>query len=111
MKKNQNNHSKSSVVRVALTQMACTDNARENLDRQVKLLDAAARKGGKIICTQELFRSQYFCQVEDAARFDLMFAGIVTFAALGFVSDRILMAVRRSVLRGQIIGTAEQLVR
>jgi ABC-type nitrate/sulfonate/bicarbonate transport system permease component len=48
---------------------------------------------------------------EDAARFDLMFAGIVTFAALGFVSDRILMAIRRHVLRGQIIGTAEQLVR
>jgi ABC-type nitrate/sulfonate/bicarbonate transport system permease component len=48
---------------------------------------------------------------EDAARFDLMFAGIVAFAALGFVSDRILMAIRRVVLRGQIIGTAEQLVR
>jgi ABC-type nitrate/sulfonate/bicarbonate transport system permease component len=48
---------------------------------------------------------------EDAARFDLMFAGIVTFALLGFVSDRLLMAVRRHVLRGQIIGTAEQLVR
>jgi ABC-type nitrate/sulfonate/bicarbonate transport system permease component len=48
---------------------------------------------------------------EDAARFDLMFAGIVTFALLGFASDRILMAIRRHVLRGQIIGTAEQLVR
>jgi ABC-type nitrate/sulfonate/bicarbonate transport system permease component len=47
---------------------------------------------------------------EDAGRFDLMFAGIVTFAALGFVSDRILMAARRRVLRGQMIGTAEQLV-
>jgi ABC-type nitrate/sulfonate/bicarbonate transport system permease component len=48
---------------------------------------------------------------EDAGRFDLMFAGIVTFAALGFVSDRILMAIRRHVLRGQMIGTTEQLVR
>jgi ABC-type nitrate/sulfonate/bicarbonate transport system permease component len=48
---------------------------------------------------------------EDAARFDLMFAGIVTFAALGFLGDRILMAVRRVVLRGQIIGTVEQFVR
>jgi ABC-type nitrate/sulfonate/bicarbonate transport system permease component len=48
---------------------------------------------------------------EDAARFDLMFAGIVTFAVLGFASDRILMAIRRRVLRGQIIGTAEQIVR
>jgi ABC-type nitrate/sulfonate/bicarbonate transport system permease component len=45
---------------------------------------------------------------EDAARFDLMFAGIVTFAILGFASDRILMAIRRHMLRGQMIGTAEQ---
>jgi ABC-type nitrate/sulfonate/bicarbonate transport system permease component len=48
---------------------------------------------------------------EDAARFDLMFAGIVSFAALGFIGDRILMAIRGVVLRGQIIGTVEQLVR
>ena len=36
---------------------------------------------------------------EDAARFDLMLAGIVMFAVLGFASDRILMAIRRRVLR------------
>ena len=45
---------------------------------------------------------------EDWVRFDLMFAGIVCFAALGFAADRILMAVRRRVLRGQLIGTEEQ---
>ncbi len=45
---------------------------------------------------------------EDWVRFDLMFAGIVCFAALGFVADRLLMAVRRRVLRGQLIGTEEQ---
>lgn len=48
---------------------------------------------------------------EQAARFDMMFAGIVTFAVLGFISDRILMTVRQRVLRGQIIGTIEQVVR
>jgi len=48
---------------------------------------------------------------EDAARFDLMLAGIITFAVLGFASDRILMAIRRRVLRGQTIGTVEQIVR
>jgi ABC-type nitrate/sulfonate/bicarbonate transport system permease component len=48
---------------------------------------------------------------EDVAQFDLMFAGIVTFAVLGFAADRILMTIRRHVLRGQIIGTVEQLVR
>ena len=46
---------------------------------------------------------------EEALRFDIMFAGIVAFAVLGFVNDRILMAVRRRVLRGQSIGTQEQI--
>jgi len=31
----------------------------------------AARKGANIICTQELFRSQYFCQAEDHEHFQL----------------------------------------
>jgi ABC-type nitrate/sulfonate/bicarbonate transport system permease component len=44
---------------------------------------------------------------EDSVRFDIMFAGIICFAVIGFVSDRILMAVRRHVLRGQLIGTEE----
>ena len=47
---------------------------------------------------------------EEWVRFDLMFAGIVCFAVLGFVSDRILMAIRRRVLRGHLIGTEEQVV-
>lgn len=47
---------------------------------------------------------------EEWVRFDLMFAGIVCFAVLGFVSDRILMAVRRRVLRGHLIGTEEQVM-
>jgi len=48
---------------------------------------------------------------EEWARYDLMFAGIACFAFLGFMSDRILIAVRRRVLRGHIIGTEEQGVR
>jgi ABC-type nitrate/sulfonate/bicarbonate transport system permease component len=45
---------------------------------------------------------------DNAARFDLMFAGIFAFAALGFAGDRILLSVRRRVLKGQSIGTEEQ---
>jgi ABC-type nitrate/sulfonate/bicarbonate transport system permease component len=48
---------------------------------------------------------------EEWARFDLMFAGIVCFALLGFLADRILLAVRKRVLRGQLIGTEEQIPR
>jgi len=47
---------------------------------------------------------------EEAVRFDIMFVGIVGFALIGFASDRVLMALRRSALRGQAIGTEEQLV-
>ena len=37
----------------------------------VSAVDRAARDGAQIICTQELFRSQYFCQNEDHTWFDL----------------------------------------
>jgi len=35
------------------------------------LAEYAARRGAQIICTQELFRSQYFCQAEDHKNFNL----------------------------------------
>jgi N-carbamoylputrescine amidase len=60
-----------STVRVALTQMACGDEADTNLARQLALTERAAREGAQIICTQELFRSKYFCQVEDHRFFQL----------------------------------------
>src|SRR5215207_5984028 len=60
-----------STVRVALTQRACGEDPDANLSRQVALVEEAAAKGAQIICTQELFRSQYFCQVEDHHFFQL----------------------------------------
>src|SRR3954467_858651 len=62
---------KSRVVQVGLTQMACGVDAEANLARQVRLVEEAAKKGGQIICTQELFRSQYFCQLEDHRFFQM----------------------------------------
>ena len=59
------------VLRVGLTQMACGDDADANLARQVALAEQAARGGAQVVCTQELFRSQYFCQVEDHRFFQL----------------------------------------
>lgn len=46
---------------------------------------------------------------ENAARFDLMLAGILAFAVLGFGSDQILMAVRARVLKGTTLGTEEKI--
>jgi N-carbamoylputrescine amidase len=60
-----------SVVRVGLTQMRCGEDVRENRRRQIELLEQAAREGTQILCTQELFASQYFCQVEDHRFFKL----------------------------------------
>lgn len=48
---------------------------------------------------------------EDWVRFDLMFAGIVCFAILGFLADRLLLVVRARVLKGHLIGTEEQVIR
>jgi N-carbamoylputrescine amidase len=59
------NQKKQRIVQVGLTQMACGEDLDANLANQVKLAEQAAARGAKIICTQELFRSQYFCQIED----------------------------------------------
>src|SRR6185503_4239221 len=49
----------------------CSPDAGENLATQVRLAEEAARAGARIICTQELFGSQYFCQAEDHRFFGL----------------------------------------
>ena len=53
------------VVNVGVTQMACSADTGSNLKNQVRLVEQAAKQGAQIVCTQELFRSQYFCQLED----------------------------------------------
>ena len=42
-----------------------------NLDKLISRIREAAQQGAQVICTQELFRSQYFCQLEDPKIFDL----------------------------------------
>ena len=51
--------------------MACGPDPKANLARQLALANRAVAKGAEIICTQELFRSQYFCQSEDHGCFAL----------------------------------------
>ena len=59
------------VVRVGLLQTACSPDPVANLKKTLAAAERAAAKGAQIICTQELFRSQYFCQVEDHECFKL----------------------------------------
>ena len=60
-----------SSVTLGLLQHACTPDPAANLELGLAMADRAAQQGARIICTQELFRSQYFCQSEDHANFAL----------------------------------------
>jgi N-carbamoylputrescine amidase len=61
----------SKTVRLGLVQMACTTDPAENMQRAIAGIREAAGKGAQIVCLQELFRSQYFCQTEDHDHFAL----------------------------------------
>ena len=56
---------------VGLVQLAASLEQQLNLDRTIDKIRDAAKSGAQIICTQELFLSQYFCREEDARMFDL----------------------------------------
>ena len=56
---------------VGLIQMSATPDPDKNLQRAVDKIHQAAARGANIICLPELFQTQYFCQREDAALFDL----------------------------------------
>lgn len=56
---------------IALVQMACGADSDENVSAAVAKVEEAARRGARVVCLPELFRSQYFCQREDPALFDL----------------------------------------
>jgi N-carbamoylputrescine amidase len=60
-----------SSVTLGLVQSACSANPAANLRATLAAVERAATSGAQIICTQELFRSQYFCQSEDYANFAL----------------------------------------
>ena len=51
--------------------MRCTPDPAENLEKALQKTGEAAGLGAQIICLQELFTSQYFCQVEDHKYFQL----------------------------------------
>ncbi len=59
------------VIPVGVVQMRCSDDVDANLQRAVDCIGVAAKRGARVVCLQELFRSPYFCQREDAALFDL----------------------------------------
>jgi len=58
-------------VKVGLVQMSCAPEPEANMKKALARINDAARRGAQIVCLQELFRSQYFCQTEDIELFKL----------------------------------------
>ncbi len=58
-------------VAVGLIQATCCPDPGVNLERTVERVRTVAAAGARVICLQEIFNSQYPCQSEDHAQFDL----------------------------------------
>jgi N-carbamoylputrescine amidase len=61
----------SKVVNLGLIQMSCSDDVQANFEKTLGYIEQAAAKGAQIICTQELFKSLYFCQSEESSHYNL----------------------------------------
>ena len=58
-------------VVIALLQHSCSSEEEANLNYCLNAAKKAAENGANIVCTQELFTSQYFCQSENHSNFKL----------------------------------------
>jgi N-carbamoylputrescine amidase len=56
---------------LGLIQTRCSPDPAENFARTAAKIAQAAKQGARIICTQELFTSEYFCQSENHDHFKL----------------------------------------
>ena len=58
-------------ITVGLVQMTCAPEPAVNMKKAIARIGEAAKRGAQVVCLQELFRSQYFCQTEDIELFKL----------------------------------------
>jgi N-carbamoylputrescine amidase len=94
-------------IKLALIQMACGDDLGENYDKVVNYIKEAASQGANIVCTQELFKSRYFCQVEDSANFGLaeeIAAGSGTVAQLSELAAELGVVIVASLFEKRAVG-------
>lgn len=59
------------MVTVAVSQMACSWNIQDNVDRAEALVREAASRGAQIVLLQELFETPYFCLEQDSKHLKL----------------------------------------
>ena len=58
------------ILKFGLVQQACTTDREHNLTVTSKAIRRAAEQGASLVLLQELHAGEYFCQSEDAQRFD-----------------------------------------
>jgi N-carbamoylputrescine amidase len=58
-------------TKIALVQMRCGAEPEKNFARALEFIRDAAKQAATVVCLPELFRSQYFCQMEEHKNFDL----------------------------------------
>ncbi|MEE8348500.1 MAG: carbon-nitrogen hydrolase [Acidobacteriota bacterium] len=92
-------------VSLGLIQMRCGDDPEENIQHSIDHIRTAAARGARVICLQELFRSSYFCQEEDARFFD--FAEPVpgpTTQRLGKIARELQVVIVASLFEKRTLG-------
>jgi N-carbamoylputrescine amidase len=57
------------MVKIAITQLACSPDVDANIARHIEHIRVAAAAGAQIICLQELFDAQYFPQTVDVKNY------------------------------------------
>ena len=57
-------------VKVAVIQMACSEDHAENVDKAENLVREAAVQGANIILLPELFETRYFCKQQNPEFFE-----------------------------------------
>ena len=56
---------------IGVVQMSCSSDPGQNMERAIAHVREAVKQGAELICLPELFQTQYFCQREDTALFEL----------------------------------------
>src|SRR5437868_4940837 len=99
------NKKSANTVQVGLVQMSCAPSPAANMKKALARINEAAKRGAQIVCLQELFRSQYFCQTEDIELFKLAepIPGPST-AALGRVAKQKKIVIVASLFEKRAAG-------
>lgn len=58
-------------INIGIVQMSCSADIESNFEKATQKIKEAAGQGANIICLQELFKSLYFCDIEDHKNFEL----------------------------------------